>query len=155
MLKHAGYYCYCCLCVLQELNCRVVRVERHSKNLCGLVCLCRGVKGTATNLIWPSDFNFTPSHHQPPDIILLLFKLSRNPSCFSATTSSICPSPLPLHPTPLSLSLPAQTFITPLLKLHWQLCDVKMHQPKWPKSWAATEMRQMIDVPYLAIVCLN
>lgn len=132
------------LCVTDlKLNCRAVRVANLKvtvKNLCWLVSLCRGGKGTATNLSWPSHFNFTPSHHQPPDLILLLFKLSRNSSCFSATTSSICPSlPFPPNsfvPSPPSPNVDYTSLKAPLAAFWCQTASTQI-----TKSWAAAGER--------------
>lgn len=149
--------CYTSLIFLLNKGCWLIS---RGWNLCRLVCLCGGggAKEQRRTSSDPLTSISRPPSISPLDFILLLFKLSRNSSCSSATTSSICPSPLPSSPSPPSqlfcpLCLPPQMLITALLKLRRWLFDVKMHrtklprvglQRKWAKCWTCCVMLKLI-----------
>lgn len=140
--------CYTSLIFLLNKGCWLIS---RGWNLCRLVCLWGGGKGTTTNLIWPPHFNFTPSLHQPPRFHsppvqtfqkLLLF-LSHHLKHLPLSSPLLALSALPalLSPLPPSTNVDYSPPKAPPVAF-W----CKNAPDQITKSWAATEMSQMLDL---------
>lgn len=117
-------------------HCRAVRVanlKSQSRTCAGLFVSTGEAKEQRLTSSDPLTSISTPSHRSPPDLILLLSKLSRNCPRFSATASSICLSPLPLHPLSSFVPLPPSPkvdYTSVRASQEAFFIYVKMHQPR-------------------------